>query len=96
MRWVKGFNCLVTNGNRIFGGKYAIVYSNVIVHDFPGGPVVKSLPANAGDLGSIRVLGRSHMLQSNLAQAPRLLSPCPRPHALQQQKPHNEKPVHCN
>ena len=30
--------------------------------DFPGGPVVKNLPANAGDMGSISGLGRSHML----------------------------------
>ena len=27
--------------------------------DFPGGSVVKNLPANAGDLGSIPRLGRS-------------------------------------
>ena len=33
--------------------------------DFPGGAVVKSLPANAGDTGSIPGPGRSHMLQSN-------------------------------
>ena len=26
--------------------------------DFPGGPVVKNLPANAGDTGSIPGLGR--------------------------------------
>ena len=32
--------------------------------DFPGGAVVKNLPANAGDTGSIPGLGRSHMLQS--------------------------------
>ena len=30
--------------------------------DFPGGPAVKNLPANAGDTGSIPDLGRSHML----------------------------------
>ena len=65
----------------------AMVYSKAIVHDFPGGPVVKNLPANSGDLGSIPVLRRSHMLQSNLARVLRLLSPCPRPHALQQEKP---------
>ena len=35
------------------------------LQDFPGGPVVKNLPANAGDTGSIPGLGRSHMLQSN-------------------------------
>ena len=29
--------------------------------DFPGGSVVKYLPANAGGLGSILGLGRSHM-----------------------------------
>ena len=33
--------------------------------DFPGGSVVKNLPANAGDTGSIPGLGRSHMPWSN-------------------------------
>ena len=33
--------------------------------DFPGGAVVKNLPANAGDMGSIPGPGRSHMLWSN-------------------------------
>ena len=32
---------------------------------FPGGAVVKNLPANAGDMGSSPGLGRSHMLRSN-------------------------------
>ena len=32
--------------------------------DFPGGAVVKNLPANAGDTGSSPGPGRSHMLQS--------------------------------
>ena len=32
---------------------------------FPGGAVVESLPANAGDTGSSPGLGRSHMLRSN-------------------------------
>ena len=32
---------------------------------FPGGAVVKNLPANAGDMGSSPGLGRSHMSQSN-------------------------------
>ena len=32
---------------------------------FPSGSVVKNLPANAGDTGSIPDLGRSHMLRSN-------------------------------
>ena len=33
--------------------------------DFPGGSVVKNLPANAGDTGSSPAPGRSHMPQSN-------------------------------
>ena len=33
--------------------------------DFPGGAVVKNLPANAGDTGSSPGPGRSHMLWSN-------------------------------
>ena len=33
--------------------------------DFPGGPVVKNLPANAGDTGLITGLGRSYMLLSS-------------------------------
>ena len=46
--------------------------------DFPGGSVVKSLPANAGDLVSISDPGRSHMPWSNQACAPQLLSLCSR------------------
>ena len=33
--------------------------------DFPGGTVVKNLPANAGDTGSIPGPGRSRMAQSS-------------------------------
>ena len=32
---------------------------------FPGGAVVKNPPANVGDMGSSRGLGRSHMPRSN-------------------------------
>ena len=32
---------------------------------FPGGLVVKNLPANAGNIGLSPDLGRSHMLHSN-------------------------------
>ena len=32
---------------------------------FSGGSVVKNPPANAGDMGLIPDLGRSHILQSN-------------------------------
>ena len=30
--------------------------------DIPGGPVVKNLPANTGDMSSVPGPGRSHML----------------------------------
>ena len=36
-----------------------------VVEGFPGGAVVKNLPANAGDTGSSPGPGRSHMPQSN-------------------------------
>ena len=41
---------------------------------FPGGAVVESLPANAGDTGSSPSLGRSHMPRSSWAREPQLLS----------------------
>ena len=45
-------------------------------HDlgFPGGAVVESPPASAGDTGSSPGLGRSHMPRSNWAHEPQLLS----------------------
>ena len=33
--------------------------------DFPSSPVVKNLPANAGDMGSIPGLGRFHVPHTN-------------------------------
>ena len=39
--------------------------SKVKERGFPSGSVVKSPPANAGDIGSVPDLGRSHMLQGN-------------------------------
>ena len=33
--------------------------------DFPGGPVIENLPTNAGDMGSISGLRRSHMPWGN-------------------------------
>ena len=41
---------------------------------FPGGAVVESLPASAGDTGSSPGLGGSHMPRSNWAREPQLLS----------------------
>ena len=35
------------------------------IQDFPGGTVVKNLPANEGDMGLIPGPGRAHMQRSN-------------------------------
>ena len=37
----------------------------IILGGYPGGAVVESLPADAGDTGSSPGLGRSHMPRSN-------------------------------
>ena len=42
---------------------------------FPGGSVVKNLPAKAGDTGSIPGPRRSRMLQGNRTHTPQILSP---------------------
>ena len=47
---------------------------NMLTWGFPGGAVVESPPANAGDTGSSPGLGRSHMPRSNEAREPQLLS----------------------
>ena len=53
------------------------------IQDFPGGTVVKNLPANAGDTGSSPGPGRSHTPRNNEAHAPQLLSLRSRGHKLQ-------------
>ena len=50
---------LISEFNKVAG------YEINIQRDFPGGAVVKNLPANAGDSGSIPDLGRSHMPWNN-------------------------------
>ena len=56
----------------------AHIYNGILVikrnEGFPGGAVVESLPANAGDTGSSPGLGGSHMLRSSWARGPQLLS----------------------
>ena len=56
-----------THGQHILGLK-------TTTSGFSGGTVVENLPANAGDTGSSPGLGRSHMLRSNWAREPQLLS----------------------
>ncbi|KAJ8789312.1 hypothetical protein J1605_021839 [Eschrichtius robustus] len=50
------------------------VGKKVIKGGFPGGAVVESLPADAGDTGLSPGLGGSHMPRSNWAREPQLLS----------------------
>ena len=55
--------------------------------DFPGGPVVGNLPANAGDTGSLLVREDSSAAEPLSLCMPQLLSlPC-KAHVLQQGKP---------
>ena len=54
--------------------------------DFPGGPVVKILLANARVKGSIPGLGRSHMLGATKPSATTTGPTRPGAHALQQEK----------
>ena len=56
-------NC--QNGAYINFGKEKHVLSNTGSSDFPGGTMVKNLPANAGNTGSSPGPGRSHMPRSN-------------------------------
>ena len=44
---------LKINNRKIPGNSLKTWRLNNILRDFPGGPVVKNLPYNAGDLGSI-------------------------------------------
>ena len=83
--------------------------SELYILGFPGGAVVTNPPANAGDMGLIPGPGRSHMLWSNKARAPQLLSLRPRARepqllktadlepVLHNKRSHrNEKHAHCN
>ena len=59
------------------------------LRDLPGGPVVKNLPANAGETGSTPGPGRFHMPKGNEAYEPQPLSP----RALEPRAPRQEKPL---
>ena len=63
---------------------------------FPGGPLVKNLPPNGGDIGSIPSPGKPHMHRTATACVPQLLSQCSRDCKLQLLKPACREPVHCN
>ena len=61
--------------NRNLQLTYFFFNLNAFDLDFPGGIVVKNLPANTGDMSLIPGLGRFHMLQSNYPPVPQLLKP---------------------
>ena len=52
------------SGLRIIVKPYELSLRN-FVRGFPGGAVVETLPANAGDTGSSPGLGRAHMPRSD-------------------------------
>ena len=67
------------------------------VDDFPGGPVVRNLPANAGDVGLTPGLGRSLVPWSTWACVLQLLSLYVlEPGLCSKRSPRIEKPTHCN
>ena len=49
---------------------FEINWKNTLTEEFSGGPMVKNMPSNAGDMGSIPDLGRFHMLPDNKACVP--------------------------
>jgi len=55
--------------------------------DFPGGPVVKDLPANIRDLGSSPGPGISHMLWGSYACVPQPLNPVGKKPVLHSKRP---------
>ena len=67
-----------------------------VVQGFPGGAVVKSLPANLGDTGLSPGLGGSHVPWSSWARAPQLLSLHSGDHEPQLLRPAHLEPVLCN
>ena len=72
MEWILGGDKQSSKTLVIFSLNY-VLFKNPS-WGFPGGAVVESLPANAGDTGSSPGLGRSHMPRSNWAREPQLLS----------------------
>ena len=57
--------CLALNKHSKFYTLSVPIRVKVVLRGFPGDPVVKNPPANAGDTGSISGPGRSHMPWSN-------------------------------
>ena len=67
-----------------------------LLQDLPGGPVVKNLPANAGDTGPMPGTGRSHIPQGNWTCELQLLSLSILESMLHKRSHCKEKPEHHN
>ena len=61
-------------GEKVLGKNLGTDSLKTLHVGFPGGAVVESLPASAGDTGSSPGLGGSHMPRSSWAREPQLLS----------------------
>ena len=61
------------------------------IQDFPGGPVVKNLPANRGDMGSITGPEIPHATEQQSLSATTTDSLHPKAHTLKQEKPEQWK-----
>ena len=70
---------------------------NKETQDFPGGPVVKNLPCNAGDTGSIPGQGTKipHALGKLSQHAAITETACLEPMLWNKRSHHNETPTHC-
>ena len=72
-------------------------YSKMEARDFPGGPVVESLPANAAFMGSMSGPGRFHTLRGSWAHQLQWLKPMHlEPMFYNKRNCCDAKPVHCN
>ena len=61
--WGIPHSALVYQGNHLLTEHLVgICVQEIHFEDFPGGPVVKNLPADAEDMGSVPGLGRVHVL----------------------------------
>ena len=77
----------------LFVTEFLQVKHKKLIRGFPGGAVVGSPPANAGDMGSGPGPGGSHMPWSGWACAPQLLSLCSRAREPQLLKSAHLEPV---
>ena len=97
-KWL--FLCFYLMGIRVIAFRDSLGWTPLLrssSQDFPGGPVVKHPPANAGDMGSIPGPGRFYMPRGNQTQELQLLKPTPPDPILHNKRSHcKEKPAQGN